>query len=152
MEFRCELSPKQVMVWVEKDTKAKEVTFFEYLRLELIRLVLPNYADLIKVSHCIAYHTQVTHLPMPNIKKISCGPNHTVAVDENNKVAISTNLKLNTPLQAFSWGFGGYGRLGHSETADELVRGEPDLGYLSFATEFKIDFVILTVDFERCHV
>jgi len=73
VEFRCEHSPKQVMVWVEKDTKAKEVT----------------------------------HLPMPNIKKISCGPNHTVAVDENNK--------------AFSWGFGGYGRLGHSETADELV-------------------------------
>ena len=29
---------------------------------------------------------QVTHLPMPIIKKISCGPNHTVAVDENNKV------------------------------------------------------------------
>ena len=25
MEFRCEYSPKQVMVWVEKDTKAKEV-------------------------------------------------------------------------------------------------------------------------------
>ena len=34
---------------------------------------------------------------------------------------ISTNLKLNTHMQAFSWGFGGYGRLGHSETADELV-------------------------------
>ena len=26
VEFRCEHSPKQVMVWVEKDTKAKEVT------------------------------------------------------------------------------------------------------------------------------
>ena len=25
VEFRCEYSPKQVMVWVEKDTKAKEV-------------------------------------------------------------------------------------------------------------------------------
>jgi alpha-tubulin suppressor-like RCC1 family protein len=73
VEFRCEFSPKQVMVWVEKDTKAKEVT----------------------------------HLPQPTIKKISCGPNHTVAVDVNNK--------------AYSWGFGGYGRLGHSETADELV-------------------------------
>ena len=24
-------------------------------------------------------------------------------------------------LQAFSWGFGGYGRLGHSETGNELV-------------------------------
>ena len=50
---------------------------------------------------------EVTPLPAPKIIKISCGPNHTVAVDENKKV--------------FSWGFGGYGRLGHSETADELV-------------------------------
>eukprot|EP00092_Neocalanus_flemingeri_P012381 GFUD01013349.1.p1 GENE.GFUD01013349.1~~GFUD01013349.1.p1 ORF type:complete len:457 (-),score=135.52 GFUD01013349.1:130-1500(-) len=73
VEFRCEYSPLQVKVWLEKDTKAKEVT--------------PH--------------------PVPNIKKISCGPNHTVAVDENKKV--------------YSWGFGGYGRLGHSETADELV-------------------------------
>ncbi len=24
-------------------------------------------------------------------------------------------------IQAFSWGFGGYGRLGHAETGDELV-------------------------------
>jgi alpha-tubulin suppressor-like RCC1 family protein len=24
-------------------------------------------------------------------------------------------------FQAFSWGFGGYGRLGHSETGNELV-------------------------------
>merc|ERR1712129_186908 len=37
----------------------------------------------------------------------SCGPNHTVAITDEKKV--------------FSWGFGGYGRLGHSETADELV-------------------------------
>jgi alpha-tubulin suppressor-like RCC1 family protein len=73
VEYRCEYSPKQIMVFVEKDTKAKETT----------------------------------HLERPTIKKISCGPNHTVAVDINNK--------------AYSWGFGGYGRLGHSETADELV-------------------------------
>ena len=50
---------------------------------------------------------EVTPLPTPNIVKISCGEFHTVAVDDNKKV--------------FSWGFGGYGRLGHSETADELV-------------------------------
>jgi hypothetical protein len=24
-------------------------------------------------------------------------------------------------MQAYSWGFGGYGRLGHAETGDELV-------------------------------
>jgi len=73
VEFRCEYSPLQVKVWVEKDTKAKEVT--------------PQ--------------------PVPKIVKISCGPNHTVAVTDEKK--------------AYSWGFGGYGRLGHSETADELV-------------------------------
>jgi len=73
VEFRCEHTPLQVKVFVEKDTKAKEVT----------------------------------PLATPVIKRISCGPSHTVAVDVNNK--------------AYSWGFGGYGRLGHSETADELV-------------------------------
>ena len=56
---------------------------------------------------------------------------------------ISTNLKLNTHLQAFSWGFGGYGRLGHSETADELVRRYS--GLLSFSTKFRIGFVIINL-------
>ena len=53
---------------------------------------------------------EVTPLDMPKIVKISCGPQHTVVVDEDNK--------------AYSWGFGGYGRLGHSETADQLVSSE----------------------------
>jgi len=73
VEFRCEFAPKQVMMWVDKDPKSKEVTALE----------------------------------IPKIVKISCGPQHTVVVDDNNK--------------AYSWGFGGYGRLGHSETGDELV-------------------------------
>jgi len=50
---------------------------------------------------------EVTPLDVPKIVKISCGPQHTVVVDDTNK--------------AYSWGFGGYGRLGHSETGDELV-------------------------------
>ena len=41
------------------------------------------------------------------IKDVTCGINHCVAIDEKNR--------------AFSWGFGGYGRLGHSETGNELV-------------------------------
>lgn len=73
VDYRCEYSPKQVSIWVDKDSKTKEVT----------------------------------HLQIPKIVKISCGPQHTVVVDEDNK--------------AYSWGFGGYGRLGHSETADQLV-------------------------------
>lgn len=41
------------------------------------------------------------------IKDVSCGNNHTVAIDEKNR--------------AYSWGFGGYGRLGHSETGNEMT-------------------------------
>ena len=36
-----------------------------------------------------------------------CGNNHTVAID--------------TQKRAFSWGFGGFGRLGHAEQKDEMV-------------------------------
>jgi len=73
IEFRNEYVPKQVLIFVEKDTKNKEV--------------IP--------------------LPAPKITKISCGLNHTVAIDDK--------------FKAYSWGFGGYGRLGHAETADEMV-------------------------------
>ncbi|XP_023210764.1 protein RCC2 homolog [Centruroides sculpturatus] len=38
---------------------------------------------------------------------IACGINHTIAVD--------------TKKRCFSWGFGGYGRLGHAEPKDEMV-------------------------------
>ena len=84
VDFRCEYSPKQVSIWVDKDAKTKEVT----------------------------------HLPIPKIVKISCGPQHTVVVDEDKK--------------AYSWGFGGYGRLGHSETADQMV--SPVILYFAFLT------------------
>lgn len=39
------------------------------------------------------------------ITDFSCGPNHTVAIDSKKRV--------------YSWGFGGYGRLGHNEQKDE---------------------------------
>lgn len=42
-----------------------------------------------------------------SIIDIACGTNHTLAVDKNHR--------------CFSWGFGGYHRLGHSETKNELV-------------------------------
>ncbi|XP_042242580.1 protein RCC2 homolog [Homarus americanus] len=41
------------------------------------------------------------------IVDIACGNNHTVAVDAKKR--------------AFSWGFGGYGRLGHAEPKDEYI-------------------------------
>eukprot|EP00245_Coleochaete_scutata_P005890 TRINITY_DN1986_c0_g1_i1.p1 TRINITY_DN1986_c0_g1~~TRINITY_DN1986_c0_g1_i1.p1 ORF type:complete len:496 (-),score=119.88 TRINITY_DN1986_c0_g1_i1:650-2137(-) len=42
-----------------------------------------------------------------NIVKVSCGNNHSVAVDAEGFV--------------YSWGFGGHGRLGHKEQKDEFV-------------------------------
>jgi len=41
------------------------------------------------------------------IVDVACGTNHTLAVDKKGR--------------CFSWGFGGYHRLGHSETKNELV-------------------------------
>jgi len=41
------------------------------------------------------------------VKEIACGNSHTVIIDDRNR--------------AFSWGFGGYGRLGHSDTSTELA-------------------------------
>uniref|UniRef100_A0A0A9WLQ6 Protein RCC2 n=1 Tax=Lygus hesperus TaxID=30085 RepID=A0A0A9WLQ6_LYGHE len=38
---------------------------------------------------------------------VACGTNHTVALDSKRRI--------------FSWGFGGYGRLGHAETKDEMI-------------------------------
>ena len=52
VEFRYEYAPLKIPLFVEKDSKSKEVT----------------------------------PLPTPKIVKIACGPNHTVAIDENCKV------------------------------------------------------------------
>uniref|UniRef100_A0A8C4QH69 Regulator of chromosome condensation 2 n=1 Tax=Eptatretus burgeri TaxID=7764 RepID=A0A8C4QH69_EPTBU len=48
-------------------------------------------------------------LPVPaiSIVGVACGANHTLALDVKGRV--------------FSWGFGGYGRLGHAEPRDEMV-------------------------------
>jgi len=50
---------------------------------------------------------KVTPIRGVNVKEISSGNTHTVIIDAQNR--------------AFSWGFGGYGRLGHSETGNEHV-------------------------------
>ncbi|XP_058801470.1 protein RCC2 homolog isoform X2 [Phymastichus coffea] len=49
----------------------------------------------------------VTPIDDVEIADFSCGYNHTVAIDSKNR--------------AYSWGFGGFGRLGHNEQRDELV-------------------------------
>lgn len=47
------------------------------------------------------------------IVKVACGTNHTVAVDSNGYV--------------YTWGFGGYGRLGHREQKDEWAPRRLDI-------------------------
>nr|CAH7730683.1 unnamed protein product [Callosobruchus chinensis] len=49
----------------------------------------------------------VAPVDVQQIVDFSCGQNHTVAIDSKKR--------------AFSWGFGGFGRLGHAEQKDEMV-------------------------------
>lgn len=58
----------------------------------------------------LAYEAQpkpkaIASLAGETIVKVACGANHTVAVDSNGYV--------------YTWGYGGYGRLGHREQKDE---------------------------------
>ncbi|KAL2346262.1 hypothetical protein Fmac_000262 [Flemingia macrophylla] len=55
----------------------------------------------------------ITALAGETIVKVACGTNHTVAVDKNGFV--------------YTWGFGGYGRLGHREQKDEWVPRRVDV-------------------------
>ncbi|XP_027149003.1 protein RCC2 homolog [Coffea eugenioides] len=66
----------------------------------------------------LAYEAQprpraVASLAGETIVKVACGTNHTVAVDKNGYV--------------YTWGFGGYGRLGHREQKDEWVPRRVDV-------------------------
>ncbi|XP_046669207.1 protein RCC2 homolog [Homalodisca vitripennis] len=49
----------------------------------------------------------ITPVEGVDIRDVACGTNHTIALDSRKRI--------------FSWGFGGYGRLGHADTKDELV-------------------------------
>ncbi|ESO99540.1 hypothetical protein LOTGIDRAFT_213485 [Lottia gigantea] len=72
LSFRCELIPRKVLVYIEKNRDGH---------------VLP-ITDVV-------------------VRDIACGTNHTIVRDSKNRV--------------FSWGFGGYGRLGHAGPKDEMV-------------------------------
>ncbi|CAK7346251.1 unnamed protein product [Dovyalis caffra] len=66
----------------------------------------------------LAYEAQprpraIAALAGETIVKVACGTNHTVAVDSNGYV--------------FTWGFGGYGRLGHREQKDEWAPRRVDV-------------------------
>ncbi|KAF3446749.1 hypothetical protein FNV43_RR11929 [Rhamnella rubrinervis] len=66
----------------------------------------------------LAYEAQprpraIAALAGETIVKVACGTNHTVAVDSNGYV--------------YTWGFGGYGRLGHREQKDEWAPRRVDV-------------------------
>lgn len=61
---------------------------------------VPLYIEKAKDGH-------VTPVDDVQIVDFACGNNHTVAVDQKKR--------------AYSWGFGGVGRLGHAEQKDEMV-------------------------------
>ncbi|XP_065881449.1 uncharacterized protein [Euphorbia lathyris] len=66
----------------------------------------------------LAYEAQprpraIASLSGETIVKVACGANHTVAVDSNGYV--------------YTWGFGGYGRLGHREQKDEWAPRRVDV-------------------------
>lgn len=49
----------------------------------------------------------VKHFENVNIVDVACGLNHTIIVDAQKR--------------CFTWGFGGYGRLGHADPKDEMI-------------------------------
>lgn len=66
----------------------------------------------------LAYEAQprpeaIASLSEETIVKVACGSNHSVALDSNGHV--------------YTWGYGGYGRLGHSEQKDEWKPRRIDL-------------------------
>lgn len=75
-------------------------------------------------------------MPVPNVvvRDVACGANHTVrgpllqaagSADSFNTLdtvmCVCGQLVLDSQKRVFSWGFGGYGRLGHTEQKDEMV-------------------------------
>lgn len=61
---------------------------------------VPLYIEKAKDGH-------VTPVDDVQIVDFACGNNHTAAIDSKKR--------------AYSWGFGGVGRLGHAEQKDEMV-------------------------------
>lgn len=69
----------------------------------------------LKVPYKIAFQRPESDSPLGKaekdkpvkIKGVACGANHTIAMDEEGKL--------------YSWGFGGYGRLGHKDNKDQMA-------------------------------
>ncbi|XP_026187943.1 protein RCC2 homolog isoform X2 [Mastacembelus armatus] len=84
-------------------------------------------------------------MPVPNVvvRDVACGANHTLVLDSQKRV--------------FSWGFGGYGRLGHTEQKDEMVPrlvklfDFPGRGASQIYTGYQCSFAVSEMGEERAH-
>jgi len=84
---------------------------------------------------------EVTFLPQPKFTDVQCGANHSCAIDYDTRL--------------FTWGFGGYGRLGHSSTQNEMtprlmnrwhkITGRADGGILRVTCGTQFNLVQTTV-------
>ena len=59
------------------------------------------------------------------IRAVAAGKNHVICIEEWENSESSTSSSSYTPLnRLYSWGFGGYGRLGHNDSKDEYLPRE----------------------------
>ncbi|CAN7021588.1 unnamed protein product, partial [Brassica rapa subsp. trilocularis] len=79
---------------------------------------LPQYGQLGHGTDHEPRPKAIASLAGETIVKVACGTNHTVAVDKNGFV--------------YTWGFGGYGRLGHREQKDEWSPRRVDVFQIHF--------------------
>ena len=84
---------------------------------------------------------EVTFHGQPRITDIQCGGNHSCAIDDDQRL--------------FTWGFGGYGRLGHNSTQNEMtprltnrwhrITGRADGGVIGVSCGSQFNIVQTTV-------
>lgn len=55
------------------------------------------------------------------IVSVSAGKNHAMCLEASSLDSAASSSGTANKGRVFSWGFGGYGRLGHSGTSDEMV-------------------------------
>lgn len=120
----CHVTPVKALVEGIKDAKCgAEFTIWLSSDGGLYSAGLPQYGQLghgtDEEYNAAEFSIKLTYAPQPTPKRIegslkdrkivafNCGHNHSVAVDEDGI--------------AYSWGFGGYGRLGHKVQQDEFA-------------------------------
>lgn len=103
MSFHFELSPKRVPLYIEK---AKDGHVTPVDDIQIVDFACGNISPNLSPSSAFLVLLRSSKTNLHSIWYIA-GNNHTVAIDSKKR--------------AYSWGFGGVGRLGHAEQKDEMV-------------------------------